>query len=435
MNKEKIDIVITANSPGEVATWLTPAVKALAELLPTAEITVFATPCPFASGREAAIVASLPEVRRTFTARQLLSFIVTGRQLPDFEPGSRGIILFLGGDLAYAVLLARRLGYPAYAYTEGRVQWVNRFAGFLLPDDGARARALQLGAPPDKLYVVGDLMIDAIEFHWDTADLYKALRLDEHRTVIALLPGSRPLEFRYMLPMLLRSAEIISDDLRAVQFVLAISPFVTEDLLIDALVSPSPVLEGTGGEIIAADRTEDEDGLSLSRACANPALGHIWQIRTRGGLLLPAVQGWQHDLMGIASLGITIPGSNTAELAALGVPMVVVTPLNKPEAIPLQGIPGLVGSIPLIGPHIKRKAVLSAAQRVQFTALPNRKAQEEVVPELKGELRPEDVAISVGNLMRHPEKLREMSDRLKQIMGSSGAARMIAEILAAALSP
>ena len=416
-----------------MATWLTPAVKALRERLPGAKITVFTPPCTFSSGREVAVVAALPEVDQTFNARQFLSFVFAGRKLPNFEPGRRGIVLFLGGDLAYAALLARKVDYPAYAYTEGRVQWVNRFAGFLLPDDDARIRAIQSGAPPDKLYVVGDLMLDAIQFHWEQADFQQALRLDGNRTVIALFPGSRPHEFRYMLPMFLRAAEIISRDLRAVQFVVSVSPFVTEDFLVDALAHPSSSLEGTGGELITAGDTEDLEEVSLSRVCHDAALGHIWQIRTWGGLSLPAVQGWQYDIMGLATLGITIPGSNTAEMAALGVPMVVVTPLNKPEEIPLEGIPGLVGSIPLIGRHIKRKAVLTAAGRVQFTALPNRKAQAEVVPELKGELRPEDIAISVGDLMRHPERLRVISGKLKEIMGPSGAARMIAETLASVL--
>jgi len=107
--------------------------------------------------------------------------------------------------------------------------------------------------------------------------------------------------------------------------------------------------------------------------------------------------------------------------------------LNKPELIPLEGIPGLIGGIPLVGRYLKRKAVLAAAKRVKFAALPNMKAQEQIVPELMGILRPEDLAIAVGNLIRNPDKLRAMSSRLKQVMGADGAARRIAEALAAAL--
>ncbi|HHV93742.1 MAG TPA: hypothetical protein GXX47_04290 [Firmicutes bacterium] len=412
----KADIVITANSPGEVATWLKPAVRAIAERMPKAEITVFTPPCTFASGREGAVAAALPEVKRVFNARQTLAFALLGRQLPDFRPVGRGVVLFLGGDLLYAVLLARRLKYPAYAYTNGRAQWTGSFSGFLLPDDQARVKALQAGAPPDKLFVVGDLMLDAVETHWQEDEFCEALGLDREQPVIGLFPGSRPWEFRHVLPLFLRSAEIISRDLQTVQFALSVSPFVTEDDLRDVLASPSPLLEGSGGEIIE----ERSAG--------------IWRLKTQGGLLLTAVQGWQHDLMHLAALAVTIPGSNTAEMAALGLPMVVVTPLNKPELIPLEGIPGLIGSIPLVGRYLKRKAVLTAAKRIKFAALPNMKAQEEIVPELIGFLGPEDVAVAVGSLLRSPEKLRAMSSRLQQIMGARGAAGRIAETLAGALS-
>ena len=431
MTDKKLDIIITANSPGEVATWLTPAIKALRERLSSAEFTVFIPPCTFASGREEAVVAALPGVERTFNRRQLLSFILTGKGLPDFEPGPSGVVLFLGGDLVYAALLARRLGYPAFAYTEGRVQWLNYFSGFLLPHDQARTKALKAGAPGDKLYVVGDLMLDAIEMHWAKADLYDTLRLDANRPVIALFPGSRPQEFKHVLPMLLRSAEIIARDLRAVQFVLGVSPFITEMLLKETLAHPSSALEGTGGELMGA--WTGDDSVAVSRAAGKSSLGHVWHLKTWAGLELPAVQGWQYDVMGLASLAITIPGSNTAEMAALGLPMLVVTPLNKPESIPLEGIPGLVGGVPLVGTLIKRRAVLAAAKRVQYTALPNRRAQSQIVPELKGELHPEDVAIAVGNLMRNPEKMRTMSKQLKQVMGKPGAARIMAETIAATL--
>ena len=89
-------------------------------------------------------------------------------------------------------------------------------------------------------------MLDAIELHWNRTEFLRRLRLDENKAVIALFPGSRPREFRYMLPMLLRSAEIIARDLRAVQFVIGVSPFVTEALLRSTLAEPSLAPDGTG---------------------------------------------------------------------------------------------------------------------------------------------------------------------------------------------
>ena len=122
LTDDKLDIIVTANSPGEVATWLVPTLKALKERLPSAEFTVFIPPCTFASGQEQAVVAALPGVKRTFNKRQLLSFILTGKGLSDYSL-ALGVLCFLGSDLAYALLLARRLGYPAFAYmlnTEGQ---------------------------------------------------------------------------------------------------------------------------------------------------------------------------------------------------------------------------------------------------------------------------------------------------------------------------
>jgi lipid-A-disaccharide synthase len=78
-----------------------------------------------------------------------------------------------------------------------------------------------------------------------------------------------------------------------------------------------------------------------------------------------AYQGLQYDIMQASDLAITIPGSNTAEMAGLGLPMVVALPLNKPESLPLEGIPGLIGRIPVFGPSLKRAAVLKAAARVK----------------------------------------------------------------------
>ncbi|NLK08377.1 MAG: hypothetical protein GX316_06710 [Firmicutes bacterium] len=419
MNDGKLDIIITANSPGEVAAWLTPSLKALNEILPQAEFTVFIPPCPFASGREEAIVAALPGVRRIFDRKQLLLFILAGRNLPDFTPGSKGAVLFLGGDLIYAVLLARRLGYPAFAYTEGRVQWQNHFSGFFLPHEQAKNQAVKAGGESEKLHVVGNLMLDAVNLKWPRKSFLNTLRLDEHQPLIGLFAGSRPYEIKHILPMLLGSAEIIARDLKTVQFAVGLSPFVTEEQLTESLESASDILGGVGGEL--KDITPDN------------VLGRIWNLKTWSGLELSCVQGWQYDLMAAARLAITIPGSNTAEMAALGLPMVVITPLNKPELIPLQGIPGLVGSLPLIGKQLKRKAVLAYAERIQFTSQPNRWAQKEIVPELRGELRPEDVAVAVGDLMRKPEKLESMSRHLKQIMGKPGATRTMALIIKTAL--
>ena len=54
-----VDILILSNGPGEVTTWVRPVVKALREKLghnrEQVRISVVLSPCPNASGKEAAI--------------------------------------------------------------------------------------------------------------------------------------------------------------------------------------------------------------------------------------------------------------------------------------------------------------------------------------------------------------------------------------------
>lgn len=436
MTTERVDVIITANSPGEVATWLVPVVEAVRRRLPEAQITVFIPPCTFASGRERYVIDSLPGVDVSYDRRHLLRLLLWGKRPVGFKPGPRGVVLFLGGDLTFAALLAQRLGYPAFAYTEGRVNWTGRFVRFFLPDQQARVRAQEAGAPADKLLVVGDLMLDAVRPQWEPAIWRETLELDEDKDTIALFPGSRPRAFRYMLPFLLRSAEIISRAPGAVQFIISISPFVQEEQIREALARGGEIPVGTGGELSAGIPLKNPTGPGNdgNQPGDSPGItGRLWHWRTQRGLTGVAVQGWQYDVMRNATLAVTIPGSNTAEMAALGLPMVVVLPLNWPELIPLEGLPGLIGAVPFVGPKLKRKVVLAYAHRVRFAALPNRRARQELVPELKGVLEPEDIAVTVGNLMRSRQKLQKISERLRTVMGEGGTADKIAATLAAYL--
>ncbi|MHC5827043.1 MAG: lipid-A-disaccharide synthase, partial [Nostoc sp.] len=64
----QVDILILSNGPGEVTTWVRPVVKALRQELgddrSVVRISVVLSPCSNASGKEAAIALSYPEVDR-----------------------------------------------------------------------------------------------------------------------------------------------------------------------------------------------------------------------------------------------------------------------------------------------------------------------------------------------------------------------------------
>ena len=412
--------MLTANSPGEVAAWLTPAVRAIKVKMPDAKITVCIPPCTFASGTECAVAGALPEVDLVLTPRSVFSFLAGARPPAGWRPGPKGVVCFLGGDMLYGVLLARRLGYPALAYTEGRARWHHKYSRFLVPDEQAQRRAEQDGAGADQVSIIGDLMLDAVRPCAKDQESSRALLHESaDALLLALFPGSRPFEVQSFMPFFSRVAQIVVKAIdKPINVVISLSPFVNPASL-QAAATVVPVgYEGVTGAITP---------MPLPGTTAQ-----VWQFSTKC-LNIKVVQGLQYDVMQACDLAVTVPGSNTAEMAYLGVPMVVALPLNRPEDIPLEGLVGLIGNLPLVGPAIKRVAVSKVASKLRFAALPNKKARRQVVPEVRGKLQPADIAIPVVDLLQRPERLQTIRRNLQELMGEAGAAeRLATEVLALA---
>jgi len=400
-----MEFVLTANSPGEVSTWLAPVVRALRQEVPVARITVFLVPCTFATGGEASVVAAMPEVDRVFSPGQYWRHAVALPSLRGFD--RQGAVLFLGGDPIHALWLARRLEMPPLAYMERGSSLSRGFREIFVPDENARGRVLRRGAPPERVQVVGDLMLDAVQPKRSPEAVRTLLGLDPARPVMAVFPGSRPFELQQLLPFFMRVAEILWEGRRELQFVISLAPFVPPQEL-DGL--PVPALGGTRVTLAAED---------------NPP-GERWRAVTERGLVVPALRGASHDILQIADLALTVPGSNTAEMAALGVPMVVVAPLNLAETIPLPGLINYLTRIPLVGRRWRRAVVFRANARAPFIALPNRKAGRAIVPEVRGVLRPEDVALEAARLLADAKARAAMRAELRRVMGPPGAAQRIA---------
>ena len=108
----KKELIILANSPGEMSGWVSPVVKQVRELLPEARITVALIPDWFTSGREREFGVQLP-VDRVMGVFELLSEIWQTRA--DYRT-RKNLVLFLGGDALYAKGLSALLKCPAMAY-------------------------------------------------------------------------------------------------------------------------------------------------------------------------------------------------------------------------------------------------------------------------------------------------------------------------------
>ena len=215
---------------------------------------------------------------------------------------------------------------------------------------------------------------------------------------------------RYMTPFFLRAAELIKKELPKTQFLLALSPFVPKKELVS--LDESEVSKVFQGAKIKLKKDNEK-----------------WKLITESDLELLVVEGRQHEALNISHLIITIPGTHTLEAAYLGIPMLVTIPLNKPEAIPLDGLAGLVRGVPLFGSSIKRWIVKWCAKRIKFTAIPNIRAGREIIPEIRGVIEAEDVAKEAIKLLRDPNGLARMREELREIAGEKGAADKVANII------
>lgn len=402
-------VFVVTNSPGELIGWVRPVTKKLKEKVKEVIITVVIPPCQYASGMEEKVAGKIAGVDYVVGPSQYLKYLFLGRKPSSFHQGRKGVIVFLGGDPFHAVILARRLKLPAVAYIQ-RLRWKRYFKKFMVLDDVMREKFIAQGAKEEKVVPVGDLTKDGINLRMSAKETLRYWGLDSEHFIISFLPGSRSQEVRYMAPFFLRVAELIKEEFSSSQFLLILSPFVPRE------------------ELIAGN--ENELGKAFSKVRARLQRENSqWKLVTESGLKVLLAEENRYEAMNISHLIVTIPGTNTLESTYLGTPMVVTIPLNKPEAIPLDGLAGLVGRLPFFGSFIKKKVVRGYSRRIKFTAIPNIRAERQIVPEIMGVIEPANVAKEVTELLRNPERLTKMKEELRNIDATEGAADKVANII------
>ncbi len=426
-----IDILILSNGPGEITTWVRPVVQALRENLERTQvrITLVLSPCPHATGKEAAIARSYPEIDRVQAPEHFWRFLLWGHTAENWDWRDRGVVLFLGGDQLFPVIIGKRLGYRTVVYAEWSARWqrwIDRF-GVMKPE--MISRVPQQYA--HKFAVVGDLMVEAAEGArgWGLGARESegaredALLLTPHSGInnelIGILPGSKPAKLAQGVPLTLAIAEYIHVARPQTRFVIPVAPTLDlETLARFADPHQNPVSQQFGS--VAAELIRGE------RPLLKTSSGLCVELWTRS----PA-----YDLLSQCSLCLTTVGANTAELGALAVPMIVLLPTQQLDAMRAwDGLPGLLANLPVVGTSMAKIINWVVLQRLGLLAWPNRWAQSEVVPELVGLLQPQAVAELALDFLNHPEKLQQMRSKLRNIRGEPGAAQKLATLVIAETS-
>ncbi len=388
------------NGPGELYTWAGPMLRALRATQADLRIVLGLLPCPFASGQELRIAKELG-FDAVSTVTENLAFIAGGPKPAAFESSSKhakGLVLGLGGDVAFPGRIASRLGYPAWRYSF-EPYWKDSLERLLVHDARTLEKAHRSG-PNEKIENIGNLVADALEA--ERAPI-KADGLD-----VLVMAGSRRFEVEHMLPLFAAVAERINNTLPDVRFHWPRSRLL-EDSAIPVALSGQKVLD-VGG---VPTRLEGQDLVTPS-----------------GTRIRVASEEERYGLMKIADLALTIPGTNTLELGIAHVPSVVCLPLQKMELIPIENPLRYLGLIPGVGPVIKRKLVEAYLGRFKFVALPNMIADEAIQLELRGDVTPEDIAAASVRLLENASERERICSRLQATMPQAGtAARLAARIL------
>lgn len=410
------DVLILSNAPGELATWVKPVVRELRQLLGDApvRISVVLSPCPNASGQEAEIARSYPEVDRVQAASHFYPFLLWGKTVENWDWHDRGVVLFLGGDQFFPVVIGKRLGYRTVIYAEWEARWhrwIDRF--------GVMRQEIVDRAPRQyahKLMVIGDLMAEV-------ATLAKIEdSVEPIQELIGLLPGSKPAKLAQGAPLMLAIAEQIRVDRPQVRFVVPVAPTLDLQTLArfaDPKQNPIlPLVNGVSAKLVLPASEADRPFLET-------ASGLQVELWINSAEKVPAYQ-----LLSQCSLCLTTVGANTAELGSLAVPMIVLLPTQQLDAMRAwDGLPGILANLPGVGTSFAKLINGWFLRRVGLLAWPNIWAKQAIVPELVGHLQPRAVAELALDFLNHPEKLHQMREKLRSVRGKPGAARKLAQIV------
>jgi hypothetical protein len=413
-------ICLVCNGPGELSTWVRPLAESLHRQLalqPRAAAAPIAldlvlVPCPNATGREHHAATAMGLFRRVLPARRFWRLLLrpsVGGPWPAI-----GVVVFLGGDQFWTVLLSARLGYRHVTYAEWVARWPrwnDRIAAM-----GEQARRRLAPRWQDRCRVVGDLM----------ADLSEAAR---QRTPlpdgewVALLPGSKPAKLRVGVPFLLETADRLARLRPGCRFLLPLAPTVSVQDLLGHAGAANPIAAGyvTGGLRVAA------------------SADHVRCLVTGAGTEVRLIESHPaHAPLSQCALALTTVGANTAELGALGVPMIVLVPTQHLQVMQAwDGWLGLLARLPLLQRLLGVALTAWRMRRRGFLAWPNISAGRPVVPERVGAISPGQIAEEAAGWLASPRRLAGLREDLRSIRGAEGAvtalSRMVREQLPAGL--
>ena len=414
------DLIILSNGPGEITTWVLPVVQQIHQYQDdnninrsNLRISLILSPCPNATGNEVKLAQQIAEIDRVQGEEDFFAFLLWGKTKEDWSWFDQGLVLFLGGDQFFPLIIAKRLKYQTLIYAEWSARWyryINKFAVMnqsLLADIPTQFH--------DKFTIVGDLMADVL-VEDKTGDVAPTKQI-----TIGLLPGSKASKLTQGVPFLMAIAEYITQhhQNKETEFVIPVAPTINKEILASYGQKKNnnfiEILGDVTGELIEENNTH--------------------YLLTSGGLKIKLITHFPcYEELKQCSLCLTTVGANTAQLGALAIPMIIVIPTYQLSAMKSwDGLPGLLANLPLVGDRFAKlinKIVINyTIENKKLYGWPNIWAKKEIVPELIGNLTVKQIGDLSLDLLNNEEKLIQMKNNLQEVRGDSGASMKITHMI------
>ncbi len=405
-------MVFVSNGPGELATWVKPLAERLHSnilmrpLVPSSPISLklVLVPCPNATGKEADVAKKFGYFQQITKAKIFWRLLIRPANYGEWP--KQGLVVFLGGDQFWSVLLSARLGYKHITYAEWLARWPYWNDSIAAMSEKVRERLPKRFRSRCK--VVGDLMADLSSI----SKIKEPLPSGEW---IALLPGSKKSKLCVGIPFFISVADQLAKLRPQCKFLLPVASTTNVDELKHFSSLNNPIARLYSSSIVEIKPKQNNQ---LMRK-------FITKMGTEINLYenQPA-----HAQLSQCKLALTTVGANTAELGALGVPMIVIVPTQHLSVMQAwDGIIGIIARIPGLKWCI---GFLLTAWRLRnngFLAWPNISAGRRIVPEKVGKIMPQEIAFETSQWLESPSRLKGQKEDLQSLRGKPGAVKALAK--------
>ena len=406
MSNDPLAIIFVSNGPGELATWVKPLAKELHKqiaLRPKAKTSLMSlnlvlVPCPNATGNENLVAKKWLQFEKIVKAKNFWELLIKPKKFGLWP--KKGLVIFLGGDQFWSVLLSARLGYLHMTYAEWIARWPfwnNRIVAMSESIVEKLPRRAQ-----NRCSVIGDL----------TADLTEAAKIDDPLPSgkwIALMPGSKSAKLKIGIPFFLDVADKISKSMPDCKFLIPIAPTTNIDEIKYFGSKKNPISK------------QYKSGIkSINNANSKEARG-ILITNNLTKILIQEKHPAYSDLSQ-CDIALTTVGANTAELGSLNIPMIVVVPTQHIAVMEAwDGLVGLIARLPILKWCLGLLISFVKLKNRGFMAWPNISAKRMIVPERIGNITTAQIAEETIDWLNSPSRLSGQKEDLQALRGNKGA--------------